>query len=468
MAFVCAENGCTKSYAHIGGLQRHFREKHTDTVHKCPKCNYETNRVSNLKTHDEAAHSDEWKYACAHDGCTKKFKTKSNLSIHKRGVHATEKKYVCEECRKKYKTREGLNLHKQNKHPTSEVKLKCDEYEYETYTQQYLTVHKRRHKKEKPHICDVPQCTGKFKTKRELRDHQKVHNDERPHACDQCTAKFKRRYELVEHVKSHTNARAYKCDYQGCTASFNSRCTLTKHKKAHLGIKDKQCDLCDGKFRDNYALERHKKSHSTTRAFSCEICASTFKRKDTLDHHTKHVHTKSGQKHRKTSEDHLAISLKNANIQFDRELMVDFKCSLPERAQQFARIDFVIYKEDKIFLLENDEFQHSHYEVSCETRRMTDVYSSLVLEEKFQGNKIVWIRYNPDAFKINGQTTRITKKDRDQKLFDLLDNFQTEMNMAIIYMFYDCELDEEGEHTPAIFDDADYNVELKDVVVTVV
>lgn len=73
------------------------------------------------------------------------------------------------------------------------------------------------------------------------------------------------------------------------------------------------------------------------------------------------------------------------------------------------RVDFVFELENKVVLLECDENQHVEYNQRCEFVRQGQVSLG------FGGLPVHWIRYNPDAFKLNGLAYSITDKDR--KLF---------------------------------------------------
>jgi len=125
-----------------------------------------------------------------------------------------------------------------------------------------------------------------------------------------------------------------------------------------------------------------------------------------------------------------------------------------------SKIDFVLQFENKIVYLEVDEDQHIMYDVSCELKRMVDVQSAHAIE----GNTlpITWIRYNPDAFKIDGIPTRISSKSRQNALFTVLNEIQSDSDLPscrVIYMFYDTL-----DGKPAIFDDPEYSESFKQFV----
>jgi hypothetical protein len=78
------------------------------------------------------------------------------------------------------------------------------------------------------------------------------------------------------------------------------------------------------------------------------------------------------------------------------------------------RADFLYEWPRGVLILEFDEFQHKHENKRCELVRM------LKMAFGYGGRPVTFIRYNPDAFKIKGQTQRTTKATRESALLDLL------------------------------------------------
>ena len=61
------------------------------------------------------------------------------------------------------------------------------------------------------------------------------------------------------------------------------------------------------------------------------------------------------------------------------------------------RPDFTFELPTHVIVLECDEFQHAHPGYACDERRMVDVFNS------FGGVHVVFVRWNPDAYKIAGE-----------------------------------------------------------------
>jgi len=170
------------------------------------------------------------------------------------------------------------------------------------------------------------------------------------------------------------------------------------------------------------------------------------------------MHTEEGQQRQKRKENRVAKVFTTAGLDCDRERHRDLR----KLQSTSARVDFQLKRdEDVIFNHEVDEHQHNDRMVSCETRRMADVTAHLRLEG-FKG-KAVWIRYNPDAFKVEGAKRRVKREERERILVEFLKTYKPQLDMEIIYMFYDTIAGK-----PAIFLDPDYPEELKKCVTRVI
>jgi len=154
-------------------------------------------------------------------------------------------------------------------------------------------------------------------------------------------------------------------------------------------------------------------------------------------------------------EQKIATCLEQAHINFSREHFVSFGCW----DGTFARTDFVILVRGGVVFLEVDEHQHDGYGVECEVARMVNIHSSLAAG----GNRmpILFIRYNPHAFKVNGSTKPVSTIKRQRALVDLIKGcvLEEEGKMEILYMYYDA-LSSEGETKAAIWSDPSYDAKI--------
>ena len=106
-----------------------------------------------------------------------------------------------------------------------------------------------------------------------------------------------------------------------------------------------------------------------------------------------------------------------------------------------VRVMHTVASSAAIIIVECDEFQHDDRDTSCEVARMTQINEALALE----GNTlpILWIRWNPDVFRVNGEKQKVKKKERAAQLVRFLRNLETSAHtllpesVSIVYMFYD-------------------------------
>jgi len=70
------------------------------------------------------------------------------------------------------------------------------------------------------------------------------------------------------------------------------------------------------------------------------------------------------------------------------------------------RVDFAFKLPVQAVIKEVDEFGHKHYDLRCELLRMAEVTHG------YGARPVHWIRYNPDAFKIDGVTRKMTRLER--------------------------------------------------------
>jgi hypothetical protein len=108
--------------------------------------------------------------------------------------------------------------------------------------------------------------------------------------------------------------------------------------------------------------------------------------------------------------------------------------------------------------LEVDEHKHSWYGVECEVRRMADVHLSLTLAENTF--PIMFLRYNPHRFSVDGKVFHTSKYVREQRLVEYLRNVTFDQPFSVTYMFYDAV-----NGVPKILDDPGYEESFKCAVV---
>ena len=185
----------------------------------------------------------EHTFACAHDGCDKRFFRRSDLKKHWR-VHTGTKLFACdhEGCRKSF----AWSSH--------------------------LTTHKRMHTNDRPYTCDHEGCGKRFSQASNLRSHKRTHTGDKPIICDYegCGMRFMDSTHQMTHKRTHTGEKPYACDYEGCGKSFSQMSNLKSHKCRHADDRLYACDIdgCDKNFRTSSDRANHRRTHTDTKPYA--------------------------------------------------------------------------------------------------------------------------------------------------------------------------------------------------------
>ena len=142
-----------------------------------------------------------------------------------------------------------------------------------------------------------------------------------------------------------------------------------------------------------------------------------------------------------TKQKELAVhqALKDGAIQFEYQHHLPFQACGLESETRCAYPDFVIYKPWGVIILEVDESQHAAYDASCDVRRDFDMAASVALGS---AQKLVILRYNPDPYKIAGQTRRTSTKDRHETLMKTINEMEEGVGFRRLFLFYDKDSDD--------------------------
>jgi len=99
------------------------------------------------------------------------------------------------------------------------------------------------------------------------------------------------------------------------------------------------------------------------------------------------------------------------------------------------RPDFLYDAVTHRVVVEVDEDQHRGYDPECERVRMINILGAL-------GMRCVFIRYNPDTFKVDGKTVRVYEKKRHELLLKTIreymkPSFDPQATADVVYLYYD-------------------------------
>jgi hypothetical protein len=101
-------------------------------------------------------------------------------------------------------------------------------------------------------------------------------------------------------------------------------------------------------------------------------------------------------------------------------------------SRKFARLDFTIYKTDRVVAVECDERKHGSESVLCEVTRMLDVAAVHRLTSDLP---LHFIRFNPDGYKVDGRTQKPRMAERHKELVLAIEE-PLSTPLAISYIFY--------------------------------
>jgi hypothetical protein len=159
-------------------------------------------------------------------------------------------------------------------------------------------------------------------------------------------------------------------------------------------------------------MDRHRMCHDNNRPYACtaEGCEARYVKANDLKTHVERNHTERAHQRKKKREEQLYKFLTSAGYSPDRETIIQF-CG--EGSKKLARLDFTIYKPDRVVVIECDEREHDREPVSCEVTRMLDVTT----QHRLRGDlPLHFIRFNPDGYQVNGRAQRPKMADRHKEL----------------------------------------------------
>ena len=411
--------------------------------------------MSKTKAENIEENNEKESYPCPHEGCGFTTIYKNGLKRHEL-THSGIKKFHCDLCDFRCSQKSNLKNHRLTHFDTRRFSCTWKGCNHTSKTKGAMITHMNSHTRIKVFPCDSPGCDHEALTKANLSIHQLTHTNERNFYCpvQDCNFTCKHRSYLIVHMRIHSGEKNYICPHPGCSFKTIHPTTFTLHKRRHTNDKRYICgeDGCDYKAISPNALKLHKMIHAGIFPFECSFpgCGYRCCQKNDLIRHKK-THSLDSQTRRLKQERRVYDKLLEWGYLVDRETIIKASQGncLPDTERHYSRLDFHIVNCTRVTLIiECDELQHQWYNMRCEMSRMVDVQSALVSQGHTQ--PIYWIRYNPNGkFFIGDDQIPIRRPEREEELKRHIEkicaeDFTTEKNMTIHYMFYDLISDEEG------------------------
>jgi hypothetical protein len=214
-------------------------------------------------------------------------------------------------------------------------------------------------------------------------------NDKKPTCCNNC------KLDGMVNITSKTCLCGKRMNF-GFPNDTRPTCCNDCKKDGMVDIKNIRCKSCN--------LYQAK-----TKPYLCSYCIPDSSKKQ------------------KTSEMILKKFLDDNKVEHTYNKSVGYVCGN-------YRPDFLIDCNTHFIVVENDEDQHRQYEQECEVARMHNIEQSL-------GLRCLFIRYNPDTYKIDSKVVRIQKNTRMKYLLERINYYKsirpTKPDLHIEYLYYD-------------------------------
>ncbi len=302
--------------------------------------------------------------------------------------------------------------------------------------------------------CDIPGCSFKTKQASNLKQHKAdVHSIGVIWTyCDipGCSYKTKKASNLKQHNadKHFIGVIWTYCDIPGCSYKTKKAGDLKRHKadKHSIGVNWQLCDILNCTFKTKQAsnLKQHKADVHDIGEFVCEICEHhASKLTPYLDPVTQSTCSICRSCYRKatgysTSREKQMVEALRADNRIGPYIVLEDRILQHDVCGTRCRPDVLLSCPGKLHILvECDEGEHKRHVPECEVDRMNQ------LMDEFQQGRILWVRWNPDTYKLPESVfQRPLRKERLQDLCELVVSLaqkswtSCDPYIAVHYMFF--------------------------------
>lgn len=477
---ICTIAFCTKASLEIHIQNVHIKAKNfvcdrNTNEDEDSKCSFKCATKETLRVHILSIHEKLYNFECEElnkngSKCTFSSCREIQLRNHIARVHHQIKNENCLLCNYMCFSKGDLRMHVKNVH--NRIKdVSCDvivdgiQCEFRSSVTSKLNIHKATvHDKLKRFSCS--QCDYECFEQVKLLSHiERIHKGLREISClhEKCEMKFFNNSSMKSHwLRLHvTDVYNFPCLDTGCGKLYHFRYQLNNHiQKHHQGNITKYVKREEERLRDVFKFYELNVVYNRTIKLltipgeSKQYAQMDFEwheRGDVLflievDESSQHNQrailpdTEYEHKHKKihldTEEE--AIDSRDDEIYSDEENFVDSDDDIDEDSSA-EEVSPILHGKRKLNQLGYHEFdcENQAYNVSCEQDRMTAIQSWFVGQGETR--PIVFIRYNPLNFRVDGKLRKVSRDDREEQLIHFMKTFEIQNNqpLTLQYMYYD-------------------------------
>ena len=207
-SFVCTVTGCDKQFYTEGNMTRHVFNTHCEKTIACSHgCGKMFKIIGHMRGHVESVHMRVKNERCEWPGCDYASYYKKDIVNHYKNRHTNDKKIVCQLCDKRFITRSHLKDHQKSTHKIGPP-LVCSwpECQYSTHNRQSMANHMSYHKLGPRFVCPWPGCDKRLMSKLTLEDHiNAIHKKLKPFLCPVMDCSYRTAFKrcIRQHMRTH-------------------------------------------------------------------------------------------------------------------------------------------------------------------------------------------------------------------------------------------------------------------------